>query len=89
MFLRVGVGRNTSVNVRVLWLEVSCLEDMNLISKDDATKVVDKNKIRREVSKNRRQLQEAKTIENVPIKGLYFDGRKEETMFQEKNRRGN
>lgn len=63
------------------------LEDMNLISKDDASLVVDKNKIRREVNKNRLQLQDVKRTENVSIKGLYFDGRKDETMCIKNNRR--
>lgn len=63
------------------------LEDMNLISKDDASLVVDKNKIRREVNKNRLQLQDVKRIESLSIKGLYFDGRKDETMCFENNRR--
>lgn len=64
------------------------LEDVNIISKEDAAKVVDKNKIRREVSKNRCQLQVVNRSQNIPIKGLYFDGRKDKTICQDKNRRG-
>lgn len=36
------------------------LEDMKLIVKDDAAKVVDKNKIQREANKNRLRLQKTK-----------------------------
>lgn len=75
-----GVSSRTAAKITT-----AVLEDMGLITKDDAVKVVDKNKIRREVNKNRLRLQEPKT--NFFIKGLYFDGRKDQTMFQEKGRR--
>lgn len=55
------------------------LEDFNMISEENQSKVIDKNKIRRELSKTRKKLQEPG--ENKNIEGLYFDGRKDQTMF--------
>lgn len=77
-----GVSSRTAAKIAT-----AVLEDMRLITKDDAVKVVDKNKIRREVNKNRLRLQKAETKTHFFIKGLYFDGRKDQTMFQEKGRR--
>lgn len=54
------------------------LEDFNLISKDDQSNVIDKSKIRRELSKNRKHLQQQQKSKD--IKGLYFDGRKDQTI---------
>jgi hypothetical protein len=47
--------------------------------------VIDKNKIRREIQKNRRQLQA--TFNKNLITGLYFDGRKDQTIIQYEGRR--
>lgn len=62
------------------------LQDVGIISTSDMSKVIDKNKIRRERKKNREELVKKSDNElgNRIIKGLYFDGRKDVTMIQEK-----
>jgi len=56
------------------------LEDINIISKGDQSKVIDKNKIQRERKKNRLKMQHL-DHENIQIlEGLYFDGRKDTTF---------
>ncbi|CAH1111608.1 unnamed protein product [Psylliodes chrysocephalus] len=58
---------------------VNCiLEYFNIVSKEDQSNVIDKSKIRRELSKNRKKLQQQQ--ENKDIRGLYFDGRKDQTI---------
>ncbi|KAJ8931727.1 hypothetical protein NQ314_015325 [Rhamnusium bicolor] len=49
--------------------------------------VIDKNKVRRGVKKNRSQLQDANRNLNKSIKGIYFDGRKDQTIVFENARR--
>ena len=57
------------------------LQDVGIIHQDDATKVIDRNKVRRERSKKRVALRmEASNT----ITGLYFDGRKDKTLAQKK-----
>ncbi|CAH0551078.1 unnamed protein product [Brassicogethes aeneus] len=60
------------------------LEDVGLIKKGDTSKVVDKNKVRRSRQKIRTELQANDDFQNKPLKGLYFDGRKDNTLRQEK-----
>jgi hypothetical protein len=52
------------------------LQDVGLVSANDSSLVVDKNKIRRERFRLRRQLG---TESAQPLTGLYFDGRKDKT----------
>lgn len=59
----------------------SVLQDIGLITESDTSHVVDKCKIRREKSLVRTGLQSKETTE---IYGLYFDGRKDDTLFVEK-----
>lgn len=59
----------------------SVLQDFGIINEEDMSHVVDKNKVRREKNSNRCDLQ-SKPI-NDPLRGLYFDGRKDETMMIE------
>lgn len=47
--------------------------------------MVDKNKVRRELYKNRQRLQEHSNTQS--LEGLYFDGRKDITILLKKNRR--
>jgi len=54
------------------------LNDFGIIMPGDISKVIDKNKIRRERRKTRKHLQEHETITNLC--GLFFDGRKDKTM---------
>lgn len=63
------------------------LQDFSLISEENPAKVVDKNKIRREVHKNRKRLQESEAANKETLQGLYFDGRKDTTIHQIEGRR--
>lgn len=53
------------------------LQDVGVIHKDDVSKVIDRNKVRRERCKRRLDFN---TEVNNTITGLYFDGRKDKTM---------
>nr|CAH7731779.1 unnamed protein product [Callosobruchus chinensis] len=63
------------------------LVDLNMVNKSNPDKVVDKNKIRREIKKNRYRLQSQNTDLSEHLGGLYFDGRKDRTILQVDNRR--
>ncbi|CAH0562822.1 unnamed protein product [Brassicogethes aeneus] len=65
-------------NRAVAKIVYAVLEDFKIISREDQSNVIDKSKIRRELSKNRKKLQQQ--LENKDIKGLYFDGRKDQTI---------
>lgn len=59
----------------------SVLQDIGIVTDTDSSYVVDKCKIRREKSRVRKDLN---FIPNEEICGLYFDGRKDQTLFVEK-----
>lgn len=61
-------------------ITTAVLEDMNIVSENDTSKVIDKSKIRREIKRNRKKLTESSVSDSKSIKGLYFDGRKDQTM---------
>ena len=61
----------------------SVLEDIGIISKTDTSKVIDRYKIRREKSSARKKLQEHQLDSSEPY-GLYFDGRKDNTLVIER-----
>lgn len=61
----------------------SVLFDLGMVSESDTSLVIDKNKIRREKQKARQAIKE-KDLENTETKGIYFDGRKDNTFFQDK-----
>lgn len=50
------------------------LADVGLVSTEDSTLIIDKNKIHGAVAKARREA--SKDIGSIVIKGIYFDGRK-------------
>lgn len=61
------------------------LQDVGLISKRDSSKVIDRSKLRRERRKVRQDLQSSSLVSSDnKITGLYFDGRKDRTIIQEK-----
>lgn len=63
----------------------SCvLKDVGLISEENLSLIIDKNKIRREKIKSRKEVQENEKLVDVRVKGIYFDGRKDYTLVQEK-----
>ncbi|CAH0562813.1 unnamed protein product [Brassicogethes aeneus] len=71
----------TGVSSRVVAkITTAVLEDMNIVSASNTSKVIDKNKVRREIKRNRKQLTEKSFCDNKRIKGLYFDGRKDQTL---------
>ncbi|GBN92525.1 hypothetical protein AVEN_90460-1 [Araneus ventricosus] len=61
----------------------SVLYDLGMISEKDTSLVIDKSKIRREKQKTRKSIGQ---IMNrlIVTKGIYFDGRRDNTTFQEK-----
>lgn len=62
----------------------SVLQDFGIVTDVDHTKVIDKNKLRREKSVNRSELQMHNKDKHNPLQGLYFDGRKDNTLVVEK-----
>lgn len=64
-------------------LASSVLQDVGMISEKDMSLVIDKSKIRREKQKTRHAIHDDMNLSLV-TKGIYFDGRKDDTLFQEK-----
>lgn len=62
----------------------SVLQDFGIITDYDHTNVIDKNKLRREKSLNRSKLQMLNKDKHNPLQGLYFDGRRDDTLIIEK-----
>lgn len=56
----------------------SVLHDFGLVTDSDVSHVVDKNKVRREKQNVRNTL--SNKSDEFPLKGLYFDGRKDDTL---------
>lgn len=56
----------------------AALVDLNVISKENVNKVIDRSKIRRERKKVRHDLQSV--IASKPLRAIYFDGRKDKTL---------
>lgn len=62
------------------------LEDMGFISETDRTHIIDKNKISREKTRTEKELKvAAQKDNNGHLTGLYFDGRRDSTLFREKH----
>ncbi|CAG9794368.1 unnamed protein product [Diatraea saccharalis] len=69
----------TGVSDRCAGLIVNAaLLDLNVISTENSSKVVDRSKIRRERQKIRKELQSVEKHE--PLTAIYFDGRKDKTL---------
>ncbi|GBM35405.1 hypothetical protein AVEN_19905-1 [Araneus ventricosus] len=77
------VGDRFGVSDRaVAAIASSVLHDVGLTTNNNSDLMVDKNKLRREKAKIRFQaLSEAQAL---PLKGLYFDGRKDSTLIEER-----
>lgn len=75
-----------SSNRTVAKLVNAVFEDLNVISTENPSKVVDKNKIRRALHTSRHRQQEQNLVNNSTIDGLYFDGRKDQTYSRENDR---
>jgi hypothetical protein len=65
-------------------LITSALQDANIINETDATNVVDRNKVRRERTKMRKTTRQP---EQIYLRALYFDGRKDKTMIYSDGRK--
>lgn len=74
-----------SSNRTVAKIATAVLEDMKIVSINNKTNIIDKNKVRREINKNRKSLQHS--ADNKFIHGLYFDGRKDTTIIHKEGRR--
>ncbi|CAH0558644.1 unnamed protein product [Brassicogethes aeneus] len=59
----------------------SVLHDVGIISEEDTSQIIDKSKIRRQKQKIRQAIRQDASI---VTKGLYFDGRKDNTIYQQK-----
>ncbi|GBO32825.1 hypothetical protein AVEN_27169-1, partial [Araneus ventricosus] len=64
----------------------SVLHDVGLITSNNSDFVVDENKLRMEKAKVRKDLkfQALSEAQALPLKGLYFDGRKDSTLIEER-----
>ena len=65
-----------------LSLSSATLHDHGIIITNDSSKVIDKNKVRREREKAINDLVEKSRASTEPIRSIYFDGRKEDTLVQ-------
>ncbi|XP_053967743.1 uncharacterized protein LOC128869586 [Anastrepha ludens] len=75
---RFGVSERATAAIAT-----SVLKDLQIVTDTDLTFVIDKNKIRREKSKIRKALQQEPKTMSEALTSLYFDGRKDETLYQE------
>ncbi|GBM39394.1 hypothetical protein AVEN_97015-1 [Araneus ventricosus] len=83
----VVVGDSFRVSDRaVAAICLSVLHDVGLITSNNSDLVVVKNKLRREKAKVRKDLrfQALSEAQALPLKGLYFDGRKDSTLIEER-----
>ena len=75
------VADRAKVSDRQAALIVSAtLEDYNIISSEDVSEVVDKNKVRRARSRGRKEFNKRSDEVDHPIQALYFDGKKDHTI---------
>ncbi|GBN79383.1 hypothetical protein AVEN_17484-1 [Araneus ventricosus] len=70
----------------VVAIASSVLHDVGLITSNNSDLVVDENMLRREKAKVRKDLkfQALSEAQALPLKGLYFDGRKDFTFIEER-----
>ncbi|GBN66727.1 hypothetical protein AVEN_179966-1 [Araneus ventricosus] len=81
----VEVGDLFGVSDRtVAAIASSVLHDVGLVTSNNSDLVVDENKLRREKAKVRKDLkfQALSKAQALPLKGLYFDGRKDSTLIE-------
>lgn len=73
----------TGVSDRAAAILVSAaFKDMGVITKSDTSCVIDRSKVRRERKKRRSEVKAS--ADKLIVEGLYFDGRKDKTLIQEK-----
>ncbi|GBN55367.1 hypothetical protein AVEN_208338-1 [Araneus ventricosus] len=81
------VGDRFGVSDRaVAAIASSVLHDVGLITSNNSDLMVDENKLRREKAKVRKDLkfQALSEAQALPLKGLYFEGRKDSTLIEER-----
>jgi len=61
-------------------LASAVLQDVGLVTEQDSSLVIDRNKIRREKEKKRHSVQTLNNQNRKLVQGLYFDGRKDKTI---------
>lgn len=62
------------------------LQDYGVIKNEDNLNVIDRHKVRRARDNQRQKLQKSQS-DAILLKGLYFDGRKDKTLFYSDNRK--
>ncbi|GBM00546.1 hypothetical protein AVEN_77356-1 [Araneus ventricosus] len=71
----------TGVSERdVALIASAALQDARLVT-EDKNLVVDKNKIRREKKKQGKKIQGEEKLDGLKIKSVFFDGRRDKTLF--------
>lgn len=60
------------------------LQDVGLITDNNTNLVIDRSKVRRARQKNRSDMKTKFIASSTEVKGLFFDGRKDKTLSQEK-----
>ncbi|GBL60564.1 hypothetical protein AVEN_187135-1 [Araneus ventricosus] len=81
------VGEKCGVSDRAIAaIASSVLHDVGLITSNNSDLVVDENKLRREKVRVRKDLksQALSEAQELTLKGLYFDGRKDSTLIEER-----
>ncbi|GBM49436.1 hypothetical protein AVEN_149708-1 [Araneus ventricosus] len=81
------VGDRFEVSDRtVAAIGLSVFHDVGLLTTNNSDMVVGKNKMRREKAKVRKDLrfQALSEAQALPLKELYFDGRKDSTLIEER-----
>ncbi|GBM40418.1 hypothetical protein AVEN_179834-1 [Araneus ventricosus] len=81
------VGDRCGVSDRaVAAIASSVLHDVGLITSNNSDLVIDENKLRREKAQVRKDLkfQALSEAQALTLKGLYFDGRKDSTLIEER-----
>ena len=79
--LAVACDRHGVSDRAAATLATAVLQGMQIVHKSDTTQVIDRSKVRRERHKKRR---DKATESNSTFCGLYFDGRKDRTIVQNK-----
>lgn len=68
----------------VALIATAALQDAGIVSKESPDSIVDRSKIRREKTKHSSEIQKDQDVSDHPVRGLFFDGRKDTTFVQEK-----
>ena len=68
----------------------AALIDAGVVTKDNQTKIIDKNKLKRQMEKYQVDIREKEMeeLQKAPPEGIYFDGKKDDTLTLEKDERG-